>query len=70
MGFKICTVLLLLSLLAIGGCVSRTAVTSQGGQAFVTKGSMLGTKMYYCDASKGRPECWQVTEQNLPEGGN
>ena len=41
---------------------SHVAGISDESTAYIVHGTKFKTRMYYCDASDGVPECWQVEE--------
>jgi len=59
----------LAALLAVSaaGCAANMVAVSKGKKAYVSKGHIFGTKMYYCDATSGTPVCTKV--QEIPQGG-
>jgi hypothetical protein len=45
------------------GCAGSTAVISQSKKAYIVKGSVFGTSMYYCQVTiTGQPVCTEVRE--------
>ena len=48
---------------AAGGCFARTAVVSTRRNAYIVKGSVTGSAMYYCQVKGGKPVCTEVTEE-------
>jgi hypothetical protein len=48
--------------LSTTGCVSSGVIVSTEKQAYVMKGSFLGTSMYHCKADGPKPVCTQVEE--------
>ena len=47
-------------------CVGSTATPAKDGRAYVIVGSIFGSSMYVCDRDKGRPQCWEVLEEEAP----
>lgn len=48
--------------LSTTGCVSSGLILSTEKQAYVMKGSLLGTSVYHCKADGAKPVCTQVEE--------
>ncbi len=53
-----------LAALAAGatGCLASTAVVAHKRDAYVIKGTVFGTSMYYCTVESGKPVCTEVTQ--------
>ncbi len=53
----------LLGMLVGTGCVYTTAVNGQQGKAYVVKNTPFGGTIWNCEATGGRPKCYQVVKQ-------
>lgn len=53
----------LLGMLIGTGCTYTTAVRGQQGKAFVVKNTPFGGTIWNCEATGGRPKCYQVVKQ-------
>ena len=61
-------VLVVAAIAVLSGCTSyATKVKSVEGKAYVVQ-FKSGSRMLYCDATDGNPECWPVNE--VERGGN
>jgi len=53
----------LFALIVTSGCIYTTAVRGAQGEAYVVKVSPFGSTFWNCEASGGKPKCYQVIKQ-------